>query len=36
MKPPGVESHLEYPRHQIAKTNFPAVYKNNDKNNVPT
>lgn len=36
MKPPGAEVHLEYPRHRIAKTNFPAVYKNNDKNNVPT
>lgn len=36
MKPPGVGSRLEYPRHRIAKTNFPAVYKNSDENNVVT
>lgn len=36
MKPPAAEVRLEYPRQVIAKTNFSAVYKNSDENNVLT
>lgn len=36
MKPPGAEVGLEYPRQSAAENSFPAVYKNNDKNNVLT